>query len=106
MLMLTPFAPHTAEELFSVLIGNENGIVANGARFPEYSEELARADEIEIPVQVNGKLRSRLLAAPETSNEELEAMARSDEKIHEHIDGKEIVKVIVVRNRLVNIVVK
>ena len=55
-LMLTPFAPHTAEELFSVLIGNDNGILANGARFPEYNEELAKADEIEIPVQVNGKL--------------------------------------------------
>lgn len=105
-LMLTPFAPHTAEELFSFLIGNENGIVANGARFPEYNEELAKADEIEIPVQVNGKLRSRVMAAPGTANEELEAMARADEKIHEHIDGKEIVKVIVVPNRLVNIVVK
>jgi leucyl-tRNA synthetase len=105
-LMLTPFAPHTAEELFSVLIGNENGIVANGARFPEYNEELAKADEIEIPVQVNGKLRSRVMAAPGTPNEELEAMARADEKIHEQIDGKEIVKVIVVPNRLVNIVVK
>jgi leucyl-tRNA synthetase len=105
-LMLTPFAPHTAEELFSVLIGNENGIIANGARFPEYNEELARADEIEIPVQVNGKLRSRVMAAPGTANEELESMARADEKIHEHIDGKEIVKVIVVPNRLVNIVVK
>jgi leucyl-tRNA synthetase len=105
-LMLTPFAPHTSEELFSVLIGNENGIIANGARFPEYSEELAKADEIEIPVQVNGKLRSRVMAAPGTANEELEAMARADEKIHEHIDGKEIVKVIVVPNRLVNIVVK
>jgi leucyl-tRNA synthetase len=105
-LMLTPFAPHTAEELFSVLIGNENGIIANGARFPEYNEELAKADEIEIPVQVNGKLRSRVMAAPGTANDELEAMARADEKIHEHTDGKQIVKVIVVPNRLVNIVVK
>ena len=61
VLMLTPFAPHTAEELYSVeLTGNENGILASGARFPEFSEELAKADEIEIPVQVNGKLRSRI----------------------------------------------
>jgi len=105
-LMLTPFAPHTAEELFSVLIGNENGIIGNGARFPEYSEELARADEIEIPVQVNGKLRSRLMASPETPNEDLEAMAQADPKIQEHLAGKVIVKVIVVPNRLVNIVVK
>jgi leucyl-tRNA synthetase len=106
ILMLTPFAPHTAEELYAVLIGNENGILANGARFPEYDADLARADEIEIPVQVNGKLRSRLLAASETPNDELESMAKADPKIQEHLNGKQIVKVIVVPNRLVNIVVK
>lgn len=105
-LMLTSFAPHTAEELFAVLIGNEKGIIANGARFPEYSEGLARADEIEIPIQVNGKLRSRLMASAETPNDELETMAKADEKIREHINGKQIVKVIVVPKRLVNIVVK
>jgi leucyl-tRNA synthetase len=105
-LMLTPFAPHTAEELFSVLIGNEHGMIANGARFPEFSEELAQADEIEIPVQVNGKLRSRLMAVPETANDELEAMALAEPKIQEHIEGKQIVKVIVVAGRLVNIVAR
>ena len=105
-LMLTPFAPHTAEELFSILIGNENGIVGNGARFPEYNEELAKADQIEIPIQINGKLRSRLMASPETSNEDLEAMAKVDPKVIEHLDGKQIVKVIVVPKRLVNIVIR
>ncbi len=73
-LMLTPFAPHTAEELYSVIVGNENGMLANEARFPEYDEELAKTDEIEIPVQVNGKLRSRIMASPETTNDELQAM--------------------------------
>ena len=106
VLMLTPFSPHTSEELFSVLIGNENGMLANGARFPEYNAELAKADEIEIPVQVNGKLRSRVMASPETPNDELEKMAFADEKIREFTDGKEIVKVVVVPKRLVNIVVK
>ncbi len=105
-LMLTPFAPHTAEELYSVIIGNEDGMLANGALFPEYSEELAKADEIEIPVQINGKLRSRVLASPETSNAELEKMALADEKVKEHTDGMQIVKVIVVPARLVNIVIK
>jgi len=57
-------------------------------------------------VQVNGKLRSRVLAVPETASEDLEAMALADAKIKEHIDGKEIAKVVVVPNRLVNIVVK
>lgn len=106
VLMLTPFSPHTSEELYAVLTGNEDGMLANGARFPEYSEELAKADEIEIAVQVNGKLRSRVMASPETPNDELEKMAFADEKVREYTDGKEIVKVIVVPKRLVNIVVK
>ncbi|MGE3465934.1 MAG: leucine--tRNA ligase, partial [Pyrinomonadaceae bacterium] len=106
VVMLAPFSPHTAEELYSVLIGNDNGMLANGARFPEYNEDLAKADEIEIPVQINGKLRSRVMAAPDTSNEELEKMAIADEKVREYTDGKQIVKVIVVPQRLVNIVVK
>jgi len=105
-LMLAPFAPHTAEELYSVLIGNDRGMIANGARFPEYSEELAQADEIEIAVQVNGKLRSRITASPDASNVELEAAATRDPKVLDHLDGKQIVKVIVVPGRLVNVVVK
>ncbi|HTH51210.1 MAG TPA: class I tRNA ligase family protein, partial [Pyrinomonadaceae bacterium] len=106
VLMLTPFAPHTAEQLYSVLVGNEDGIVANEARFPEYSEELAKEDKIEIAVQVNGKLRGRVFASPEASNEELEKLAFDDEKVREHTDGKDVVKVVVVPKRLVNIVVK
>lgn len=105
-LMLTPFAPHTAEELYSVLVGNENGMLANGARFPEFNPELAKSDEIEFPVQVNGKLRSRIVASPETTNEELERLAFTDAKVREFTDGKDIVKVIVVPKRLINIVVK
>jgi leucyl-tRNA synthetase len=105
-LMLTPFAPHTAEELFSVLVGNENGILANGALFPEFNEELARADEIEIPVQINGKLRSRVMAAPGTADVELEKTALGDARVRELIDGKTVVKVVVVPNRLVNVVVR
>jgi len=106
VLMLTPFAPHTAEELYSVIVGNDEGIVANNAVFPEYNEELARADEIEIAVQVNGKLRSRIFASPDAANPDLESMALADPKVQEHIVGKEIVKVIVVPKRLVNIVVR
>ena len=75
-------------------------------RFPEYNEELARADEIEIPVQINGKLRSRIMASPETANEDLEKMAFADARVHEYVDGKQVVKVIVVPKRLVNIVVR
>jgi leucyl-tRNA synthetase len=106
VLMLTPFTPHAAEELYSVLTGSEDGMLVNGARFPEYSEELAKTDEIEIPVQINGKLRSRVMASPDASNDELQAMAMADEKVREFTDGNEIVKVIVVPKRLVNIVIK
>jgi leucyl-tRNA synthetase len=105
-LMLTPYAPHSAEELFAVLIGNEDGMLANGARLPEYDAELAKSDEIEIPVQVNGKLRVRVMAPPDTPADELEKMALDDEKVREYTDGKEIVKIIVVPGRLVNIVIK
>ncbi|HEY2846988.1 MAG TPA: class I tRNA ligase family protein, partial [Pyrinomonadaceae bacterium] len=106
VLMLTPFAPHTAEELYSVLVGNESGIVGNDARFPDHSAALAAEDEIEIAVQVNGKLRGRVFASPEVSNEELETLAFADEKVREHTDGKDVVKVVVVPKRLVNIVVR
>ena len=106
VLMLAPFSPHTAEELYSVVVGNEMGMLANNARFPAYNQELARADEIEIAVQVNGKLRSRIFAGPDASNAELEAQAMADPKVAEHTAGKEIAKVIVVPQRLVNIVVR
>jgi leucyl-tRNA synthetase len=105
-LMLAPFAPHTAEEIYSVVTGNENGIVAGDARFPEYNSEFAKADEIEIPVQVNGKLRAKLLVSPEIGDDELREAAKSDEKVREYTAGKEIVKIVVVPRRLVSIVLK
>jgi leucyl-tRNA synthetase len=106
ILMLAPYAPHVAEELWEVLTGSAEGILASGARFPVADENWTRADEIEIPVQVNGKLRSRVAASPDATDEELREMALSDAKIKDQIDGKEIVKVIVVPKRLVNVVVK
>lgn len=106
VLMLAPFAPHVAEELYAELVGNRDGMLANDARFPEFNAELAKADEIEIPVQVNGKLRSRVIAAPGAANDELERLALADAKVAEFTAGKQIVKTIVVPGRLVNIVVK
>jgi leucyl-tRNA synthetase len=106
VVMLAPYAPHAAEEMWAQLTGSDAGLLKTGARFPVYREELARKDEIEIPVQVNGKLRSRLTAAPDTAKEDLEAAALADAKIQEHTGGKQIIKIVVVPNRLVNIVVK
>jgi leucyl-tRNA synthetase len=106
VLMLAPFAPHISEELYGVLTGTDDGMLSAGTGFPEFSEELAKADEIEIPVQINGKLRSRIFAPPEAANETLEKMAFADEKISELVDGKDVVKVVVVPRRLVNIVIR
>ena len=106
ILMLAPYAPHAAEEMWSRLTGSDKGMLKSGAKFPVYREELARKDEIEIPIQINGKLRSKLLAAPNTAKEELERAALADEKVREYAAGKQIAKVIVVPNRLVNVVIK
>jgi leucyl-tRNA synthetase len=106
VIMLTPFAPHTGEELYSALTGSDAGMLAGAVKFPAFSEELAREDQVEIPVQVNGKLRSRIFAPPDASNETLQSMAMEEEKIVELTNGKDIVKVVVVPGRLVNIVVR
>ena len=104
--MLAPYAPHIAEELWEVLTGSRKGVLQSGGLFPVADDNLARSEEIEIPIQINGKLRSRVTVAPETAKERLEALALADAKVKEHTDGKQIVKIIVVPNRLVNIVVK
>ncbi|MEO7673745.1 MAG: leucine--tRNA ligase [Pyrinomonadaceae bacterium] len=105
-LMLTPFAPHAAEELYAVVAGNDDGIVANDARFPEFNADLAKTDEIEIPVQINGKLRVKIVASPEIADDDLRERVMGDEKVKEYVAGKEIVKIVVVPKRLVSIVVK
>lgn len=109
VVMLTPFSPHIGEELWEAL-GHRGGLLSphlnEAPRWPIADPELARREELEIPVQVNGKLRSRVIAAPEVSEEELKAAALADERIRALIDGHEVVKVIVVPRRLVNIVIK
>jgi leucyl-tRNA synthetase len=104
VVMLAPYSPHVAEEMWEGL-GHEGGLL-KGVRWPIADLELARKDELEIPVQVNGKLRSRVIVAPEISEAELRTIALADAKIQSFIDGQKIVKVIVVPQRLVNVVVK
>jgi len=105
VLMLAPFAPHVSEEMWEAL-GHDGGLIKGNARWPKANPDLARKEELEIPVQVNGKLRSRVLVAPDISEEELRTIALSDEKVKSYTSGHEIVKVIVVPQRLVNVVVK
>jgi len=102
-LMLGPFTPYLAQELWEEL-GREGPVFHQ--KWPGYDPELARDVELEIPVQINGKLRSRIYAAPGSPREALEKLARSDEKIAAQIAGKHIAKVVVVPDKLVNIVIK
>lgn len=105
VVMLTPFSPHIAEEMWEGL-GHTGGLLGEVPRWPVADPELARREELEIPVQVNGKLRSRVIAAPDVSEDDLRAAALSDDRVRSLIDGHEVVKVIVVPRRLVNIVIK
>jgi leucyl-tRNA synthetase len=105
IIMLAPFAPHVSEEMWEAL-GHEGGLLKGAARWPVANEELARKEELEIPVQVNGKLRSRIRATPDTTEEALRAAALEDEKVRGLTEGRQVVKVIVVPQRLVNVVVK
>jgi leucyl-tRNA synthetase len=105
VVMLAPFSPHVAEEMWESL-GHKGGLVQTPGVWPAADAELARKEELEIPVQVNGKLRSRVIAAPDITEADLRALALADSKVQSQIDGREIVKVIVVPGRLVNVVVK
>ena len=104
VVMLAPFSPHIAEEMWSGL-GHEGGLV-KAAPWPVADPGLARKEELEIPVQVNGKLRARVTVAPDISEADLRTIALADAKVQSFIDGHEVVKVIVVPQRLVNVVVK
>jgi leucyl-tRNA synthetase len=104
VIMLAPFSPHVAEEMWEGL-GYSGGLLKS-AKWPVADAELAKKDELEIPVQVNGKLRSKVIVAPDIAEAELRALVLADSKVQGFIDGHEVVKVIVVPQRLVNVVVK
>jgi leucyl-tRNA synthetase len=104
VIMLAPFSPHVTEELWQAL-GHPGGLLKS-ARWPVADPGLAKKDELEIPVQVNGKLRSRVIVSPDISEADLRELALADAKIQTFIDGQKVVKVIVVPQRLVNVVVK
>jgi leucyl-tRNA synthetase len=102
-LLLAPFAPYLAHELWEML-GEKSTLL--GAPWPNYDAELAKEEEIEIPVQVNGKLRSRLVVPADATEEFVLERALADEKVKSAIAGKQIVKKIYVPGKMVNLVVK
>jgi leucyl-tRNA synthetase len=101
--LLSPFAPHTAEEIWERL-GHETPLAA--AVWPAYDAAVAKADAIVVPVQVNGKVRSRLTVSADTSEQELERLALADPAVQTHTTGKTVKKVVVARGRLVSLVVQ
>ncbi|MBC7927482.1 MAG: leucine--tRNA ligase [Bryobacteraceae bacterium] len=103
VLLLGPFAPFLAEEMWEQM-GRKGPVFRQN--WPESDEELAREEGAEVVLQVNGKVRSRLLVPLGTPSQQLEEMALADQKLQPFIQGKQIVKIIVVPDKLVNIVVK
>jgi leucyl-tRNA synthetase len=106
LVLLNPFAPHLTSELWEILAGKFQVDPANIAQqtWPEYDEALLIEDEVEIVVQINGKMRARLKVAADAKEETLKAAALVLPKIAESVSGKEILKVVIVRSKLVNIV--
>jgi len=102
VLLLSPFAPHLAEELWQAL-GHTKTLAYEP--WPKWDEEAIRETTIEVPVQISGKLRSKIMVPADASKEQLEAAARADAKVKELLAGQTIQKVIVVPKRLVNFVV-
>jgi leucyl-tRNA synthetase len=103
VLLLAPFSPYLAHELWEML--GEKGNLLKAA-WPKFDAELAKEEELEIPVQVNGKLRSRVVVPADSSEETVLERALADEKVRAAIAGKQVVKKIYVPGKLVNIVVK
>ncbi|MDR3636679.1 MAG: leucine--tRNA ligase [Isosphaeraceae bacterium] len=101
-LLLAPLAPHVAEELWE-LLGHRESLAY--APWPEYDPALLKDEEIEVPVQVNGKLRGRIVVPAEADAAQIEAAARADERVAPAIEGKTVRKVVVVPGKLINFVV-
>ena len=111
LILLQPFAPHLAEELWEKLniehptSNAEQRIALAYLNWPEFNPALLVENEIEIPVQVNGKLRDVIKVPADISQADLETAAKASEKVRSFIEGKSIKKIIVVPKKLVNILV-
>ncbi len=103
VLMLSPFTPHLAEELWE-RFGHADGLSA--ARWPEFDPAVAKAETLVVPVQVNGKVRARLTVNADDDDTALEAQALADPQVQSRLAGKTVTKVVVARGRLVSIVAK
>ncbi|HCW74484.1 MAG TPA: leucine--tRNA ligase, partial [Clostridiaceae bacterium] len=101
--VMAPFAPHFAEEIWH-MFGNETSVFDEP--WPVFDESALIKDEVEIVIQINGKIKERIMIPTSASDDEIKEMAVANETIQKETDGKTVVKVIVIKGRLVNIVVK
>jgi len=103
ILILSPFAPHMAEEMWQDL--EKETLIVNEA-WPKYDEEALKVDEVIIIIQINGKVRGKINVSVDEDEKKIKEIALNEPKIASYVKGKEIVKIIYVRNKLLNIVVK
>ena len=102
VLLIAPCAPHFAEELWSIM-GNKKSIFTTS--YPTFEESALQKDEIELAVQLNSKVKAKIMVPGSADNQEIEKIALSDENVIKALDGKQVKKVIVIKGRLVNIIV-
>jgi leucyl-tRNA synthetase len=102
VVMLSPFAPHTAEELWQML-GHADGLTR--ATWPAFDADVAKAEEMVVPVQINGKIRARLTVPAGTSDDDLQTLVLADAAVQTHVAGKTIRKVVIAKGPLVSVVV-
>ena len=102
LLLLSPFSPHIAEELWEA-IGNTPSILLQ--RWPQWSEELAKEGEIELVIQINGKVRAKLMIPRDSADEAIQEKTLGEPRIKEMLEGKAVKKIFVVKGKLVNIVI-
>jgi leucyl-tRNA synthetase len=103
LILLNPMAPHITEEINEL---NNLGEMLSSSKWPEYDEAKTVDEEYEMIIQVNGKLRGRIIVSKNIDEEEMKNIALKNDGAERYIEGKEIVKIITVPNKLVNIVVK
>jgi leucyl-tRNA synthetase len=104
VLLIAPFAPYLAQELWVEHLREERSLLR--AAWPKYDPTLAQEDEIEIPVQINGKLRGRITVPADATEDAVRSSALAEDKIKAAVEGKQVVKIIIVPLKLVNIVVR
>jgi len=102
--LLSPFAPHTSQELWSICTGKESLICEEA--WPTFEEELCIEDSVEMAVQINGKVRGKIQIGPEASEEEALKLANAVENVQTHLEGKKIIKVIYKACKILNLIAK